>query len=337
MADGPRAFTLRAGGLVARCTDQGASLMALEAPDREGRMGPVVLGFDDPAAYAGPHPCFGATVGRVANRIAHARFALDGESFALPANDGSHHLHGGPDGFDRRRFDAEPFREAGADGVRFRLESPDGDQGYPGALALEVTLRLTDVAELRIDFAARCDRPTLVAPSHHAYFHLGDGGASPVLDHELAVFAEHSTPMDDAGIPDGTRAPVAGTAFDFRVPRRLGERIDAVVASRGGYDHNWQIDGETGRLRPAARLHDPASGRTMTVETTFPALQVYTGNGLDGRLAGHGGTRYARHSAVCLEAQFVPDAVNHAAFETPRLAPGERFEHTTVYRFEITR
>ncbi len=332
----PRAFRLEsAWGAAAELTDHGATLMRLRVPDRDGRPGDVVLGLDRPGDYLEPHPHLGCTVGRVANRIAGARFALDGREVRLPANDGEHHLHGGPGGFGRRRWEAEPLREKDAVGVRFHRESPDGEEGYPGCVRAEVSFRLTAAGELRIDFVARTDRPTLVSLSHHAYWNLHDGGASPVLDHRLRLWASRYTPVDAAGIPSGAIVPVERTPFDFREPRRVGDHIDALRDGRGGWDHDFVLDGVAGALRPAARLADPASGRVLELWTTLPGVQLYSGNGLDGSLRGHGGAAYGRRHGVCLEPQLLPDAPHHAAFPSMRLDPGALWRHVAVYRFSL--
>lgn len=304
----------------------GASIMRVQSRDRSGNLGDVVLGFDDPARYRDGHPHFGSTAGRVANRIANARFTLDGVVVALDRNDGAHHLHGGRGGFAFKRWEVE--RLPGA--VRFAVESPDGDSGYPGVLHLETTYHFDDSASLRIDFEARAEQLTVVAPTSHAYWNLRDGGRGSVLDHELRLYAERMTPADDDGIPTGELQPVAGTPFDFSVATPLGRSIDR-VDQRGGYDHNFVVDGSPGQLRPAARLSDPTSGRVLTVSTTFPGLQLYTGNGLDGSIEGREGVRYGRRSGVCLEAQFFPDSPNQPGFPSVRLEPGTVARQTTIY------
>jgi aldose 1-epimerase len=286
----------------------------------------VVLGFPDPARYDAPHPQLGSIVGRFANRIAFARFALDGREHALSANDGAHHLHGGADGFARRLW--RGTRDG--DALCFRLDSPDGDQGYPGRLEAEVRYALDDDA-LRIDLRARSDRATVVSLASHAYWNLRDGGATPVLDHELEIAADRYLPVDAAGIPSGEIAPVRDTPLDLTRPTRIGAHIaDALLAPRGGHDHCFALRG-TG-LRLAARLADPASGRVLEVETTQPGVQLYSGNFLDGSLVGHGGARYARYHGLCLETQGFPDAPNQPHFPSARLEPGAEYAHTTIYR-----
>ncbi len=292
-------------------TPRGASLVRWRVGDAD-----VVLGFPDPSRYDAPHPYLGSIVGRFANRIAFARFALDGRAHALAPNDGAHHLHGGPDGFGRRLWRAE----RDGDSVRFRIESADGDQGYPGRLEAAVRYTLDCDDALRIDFRARCDRATVVSLASHAYWNLRDGGATSALDHELEIAADHYLPVDASLIPTGELRPVRGTPFDFTRPRRIAAEYDHCFALRG-----------TG-LRRVARPSDPASGRTLEVETTQPGLQLYTGNFLDGSLTGHGGARYGRHHGVCLETQAFPNAPNQPAFPSARLEPGAEYAHTTIYR-----
>ena len=308
----------------------GASIMRVRVRDRDGRIGDVALGFDDPERYREAHPHLGSTAGRVANRIAHARFEHDGRTVQLEANDGVHHLHGASAGFAFRRFEVA----ADAEGVRFRLESPDGDGGMPGAMTLTVRYAFDDTATLRIDFEIEARDATVAAPTNHAYWNLRDGGRSRIEDHELRLFAAHYTPGDDDGIPSGERRAVGGSPFDFRTRHRIGARIGA-VAQRGGYDHNFVVDGVPGALRDAAWLHDPVSGRSLRVATTLPGLQLYTGNALDGSGVGRDGVRYGPRAGLCLEAQHFPNAVNEASFPSPRLVAGETARETIVYAFSV--
>jgi len=309
-------------GMRARVGTLGATLLSLETPNRDGRPGPVVLGFDDPARYRAPHPYLGATVGRFANRIAHGRFELDGRVIELPRNEGVHHLHGGSRGLGRVAWVGreEP------DSVVFECMSADGDEGYPGRLHVRVRYALSGENELRIEYRARTTRSTVVNLTHHSYFNLRDGGRSPILDHELWVDAEDFTATDSDGIPTGEFEAVAGTPLDFRTPRRIGERI-GLLESRGGYDHNFVLRGDGG-LSLAARLRDPASGRVMEVRTTQPGLQLYTGNFL-------GGDPWPSRHGVCLETQHFPDSPNHAHFPSTRLEPGEEDAESVVYAFSV--
>lgn len=321
-------------GLEAEVLPFGATLARLRAPDRDGRLGDVVLSLADCADYRGDHPHVGSTVGRYANRIGGAAFALDGRRHALPANDGPHHLHGGPRGLSRRPWrELERFAVPGGAGVALAIESPDGDEGHPGAVAINARYALGGDDALRIDYHATTDAPTVLSLANHAYFHLDDGGASPVLDHVLWLRASRFLPVDGSGLPTGAIEPVAGTPFDFTTPRALGERIEALVAARGGYDHPFALDDPGDLARPAARLFAPRSGRVLTLHTTQPCLQLYTGNFLGGDLHCRGGARPGRWDAVCLETQAFPDAPNQPHFPSARVDPGRSYRHTTVLSF----
>jgi len=292
----------------------------------------VVLGLPRVADYEQPHPHLGTIVGRYANRIARGRFTVEGQDFQLPANDGANTLHGGPQGFGRRMWDITPLPPA-ADGsvaLELRLASEDGDQGFPGRLDVVVRYTLTRRMEWRIDYEARCDRATVVNLSHHDYFNLAGSGS--VLDHRLTIAAQRFCAVDEALIPQEVAA-VAGTPFDFRQPAVIAARIrepHSQLLRARGYDHNWVLDGEG--LRLAARLEDPASGRVMEVHTTEPGLQFYSGNFLDGSLAGRDGA-LRQGDGLCLEAQHFPDAPNRPDFPSTLLRPGETFRSTTVHRF----
>jgi aldose 1-epimerase len=323
-------------GMRAQVLAFGATLIALEMPDGHGGSGPVVLGFDDPARYAGEHPCFGSTIGRCAGRIAHGRFALDGVEYALEQNDGEHHLHGGSDGFHRRMFAAEPFASGGACGVVLSRVSEHGESGYPGRVALRVRYRLGRDSTLRIDYEAVSDRPTIVNLTHHSYFNLRDGGASHALDHVLWIASDRALAIDAAGIPSGRVEPVYATPLDFTAPRAIGERIHALDAHRG-YNHCFllpELDAP-GSPQLAAQIYEPVSRRVLDVWTTQPALQLYTGNYLDGSLRGRGGAAYRRYAGVCLETQHPPDAPNQPQLGSVRLDPGERYAHCVELRFGV--
>lgn len=326
------------GGLRARVMTLGATLVELLAPDRHGRTADVVLGFDTVAGYEAAQDAYlGCVVGRCANRIARGELEIDGERFLLACNEGTTHLHGGPVGLSRVVWRAETLPESGGPALRLGHESPDGDQGYPGNLSVAVTYRLTADGELRLDFTATTDRPTVFAPTHHAYFDLSGGAAKDVLGHELWIAASRFTPTDELLIPTGAIAPVAGTPLDFNTPAPIGARIDRVAeAPTRGYDHNLVLDRDRTGLFLAARLHDPSSDRTLELSTTEPGLQLYTANHLD-EPAGKGGRRYGRHSGVTLEAQRFPDAVHHPGFPSVILRPGEVYHQTTVYRFSADR
>jgi aldose 1-epimerase len=320
-------FTLEAGGIRARLTNFGATLVSLEVPDRRGERADVVLGFDSLSEYESTqNPYFGGIVGRCANRIAGARFTLDGREHVLAANEGRNHLHGGVRGFDRRTW--TPELEQGG-GARFRRESPAGEEGYPGRLEVSASFGLRPNS-VGIRILARADAPTPCNLTQHAYFNLAGNGT--VLEHELQVCASSYLVVDDELLPTGEIASVAGTPFDFRTPRPIGERIHELTSTLG-YDVCYALDGPVRQgSRRAARLHDPRSGRMLEIVTSAPGLQLYSGNHLDG-LAGKRGARYPRHAGVCLEAQHFPDAVHHAGFPSVVLRPGQGYESHTVWAF----
>lgn len=317
-------FTLERSGLRARLSSFGATLVSLEVPDARGRRTDVVLGLDALEDYESPrNPYLGAVVGRCANRIRGARFELDGREHRLSANEGPHHLHGGTRGFDRRAWTGIGGRHL----VEFRLRSADGEEGYPGALAVRAFYGLgPGVLELRL--LARPAAPTPCSLTQHSYFNLA--GEGTILDHELRVRASRYVAVDEALIPTGELPSVAGTPFDFREPRRIGERIALLEATpMAGYDVCLVLDPGAG---PAAVLRDPRSGRCLTVETDRPGLQLYTGNRL-GELAIRAGVRPPRFGALCLEAQGLPDAVHHPHFPSVIVRPPAGFRSRTVWRF----
>ena len=324
-------------GLRLGVINYGGIVRTLHCRDRDGRDGNVVLGFAGLDDYVARNPNFGTLVGRVANRIAGGRYALDGRVHQLTLNEGANSLHGGVQGFGKRRWAIEPLPPAsdGSVAVALSLTSDDGDQGYPGRLAVQVRYSVTPRNEWRIDYRATTDRPTVVNLTNHSYFNLA--GAGSALDHELTLHAGRYTEIDAQLIP--TRiADVAGTPFDFRRPTTIGERIRdgaAQLLLARGYDHNWILDddADAGRLRRAARLVDPASGRVLEIDTTEPAVQFYAGNQLDGRLVGTAGRAYRQGDGVCLETQHFPDAPNRPDFPSTLLRPGETFTSTTVHRF----
>jgi len=344
-------YTLRnRHGMIVRVSDWGGIITQVLVPDREGELVDVVLGHDSLAAYIAGTPYFGALVGRYANRIARGQFELDGITYELAANNGENHLHGGIRGFDKVRWEAfttqsgpipgGPFDAPGAGRASVVLSyvSEDGEEGYPGRLETTVTITLTNGNELRFDYEATTDAPTVVNLTHHGYWNLAGHAAGTVLDHELQVRASRYTPVDDGLIPTGELRHVERTPFDFRTPARIGERIaadDEQLRFGGGYDHNFVLDDWTGDGAPrlAARLRDPGSGRVMEVFTTEPGLQFYSGNFLDGTDVGKNGAIYEHRSGLCLETQHWPDSPNQPEFPSTVLRPGERFESSTVYRF----
>lgn len=328
-------------GLSATVITYGARLQAMRVPDRGGVLADITLGFPDIGGYLSDTAYFGATVGRVANRIAAGRFTLDGQLVEVPANNGANALHGGPEGFDRRLWgviavEAEPVAR-----VTLGLVSPDGDQGFPGALTATASFSLDDEDVLTVDYMASCDRPTVVNLSNHAYWNLGGEGSGTALDHLLTIPADTFLPTDDGAIPTGAFRPVDGSAFDFRSPRRIGARIrdaaDEQLLIGRGYDHNFVVDrAATESPRLVARLEDDRSGRVLEVLSTQPGVQFYSGNFLDGTVAGKSGRRYRQGDAVALEPQMFPDTPNRPEFGSIRLEPGMRYRNLILFRFSTS-
>jgi aldose 1-epimerase len=323
-------FTLtNRNGLKARLMTYGAILVSLEVPDRTGRLGDIVLGYDALDGYVKNNPYFGAIVGRYGNRIAKGRFALDGVTFKLAANNGENHLHGGLKGFDKVVWDAEPQMEDDGVGVKFTYLSKDGEEGYPGNLEVMVQYLLTNDDELRIAYEAVTDKATPANLTHHSYFNLA-GGATDILGHELMLAADRYTPVDKGLIPRGELAPVKGTPMDFTAPTAIGSRIAKV---EGGYDHNYVLNKAEVAMGLAARLADPVSGRIMEIYTTEPGIQFYSGNFLDGTITGKGGRVYKKHFGLCLETQHFPDSPNHPNFPSTILLPGRVLKSLTIHKF----
>jgi len=332
-------YTLQnSSGFRADITDLGGAVVNLLVPDRNGGLADVSLGFDNAADYAAKSPFFGAIIGRYANRIAGGTFALNGQTYSLPLNDGPvgmrNSLHGGTVGFDKVLWHARPGSIDGDPALVLEYSSPDGDQGFPGKLSVGVTYRITASNGLRIDYRATTDKATPVNLTNHTYFNLHGEGVGTILDHVLTIAASRTTPVNPGLIPTGELAPVADTPFDFTSPHAIGERIDQdneQLKFGHGYDHNWVLDKPDGELALAATLLDPESGRFMEVLTTEPGIQIYTGNWLNG--SGKSDRSYVPRGAVCLETQHFPDSPNHPEFPSTILRPGETFKSTTVYRF----
>jgi aldose 1-epimerase len=329
-------YTLMNGnGMAARVMTRGATLVQLHAPDREGKIADVVLGFDDVSGYeSDANQYFGCTTGRVCNRIAGGQFSLGGKTYELEKNDGPNTLHGGGErSLDKVVWKAKPFENKRGQGVRFRYTSPDGEEGFPGKLDMVVTYILTNDNELRIRYKANTDHTTPVNLTNHAYFNLAGNGAPTVLDHVLTLHADKYTPTNATLIPTGEIKPVEGTPLDFRTPHVIGDRIKSLDDTPSiGYDHNFVLNGTAGELREVAKLSDPKSGRVLTVSTDQPGIQFYSGNFLKGQ-TGKGGRVYPHRSAVCLETQYFPDSVHHENFPSILLDPEETYEHTCVYAF----
>jgi aldose 1-epimerase len=287
-------------GMTAKVITYGAILTELDVPDRDGKMGDIVLGFDNLKDYLAGHPFFGATVGRVANRIAKGKFTLDGKEYKLAVNNGPNSLHGGRKGFDKVVWKAEPENVAGGAAVKLTYLSKDGEEGYP---------------------------------ANHTYFNLAGTKSGDILDHELMIAADKYTPADDELIPTGEIKPVKDTPLDFTKPHRIGERIDQIKSDPVGYDHNFVLNSGGKELALAARVREPKTGRIMEMFTTEPGVQFYTGNFLDGKQKGRGGVVYKKHWGFCLEAQHFPDSVHHDNFPSIILKPGETYKQTTIYKF----
>lgn len=327
----PEVYTIRnAQGIEIQTTNAGASIMHLAVPDREGALGNIVLGYENQRMYLDNPFYLGCTVGRCANRIKDGVFTIDGREYYLAKNNGDNALHGGAHGFHRVLWECV---EHGNNSVKYRLQSPDGDEGYPGNLVATVSMSLTDDNMLTIHYTASTDAPTIVNLTNHTYFNLGgpgewQGAPRTIHGHELQVFAHSYTPIGKDLIPLGTIDPVSGTFLDLRTNTALGPLLDKF----GGLDHNFMLDRSQGGLSRAAILYDPVSGRKVSVSTTKPALQVYTGNFLDGSAIGPEGA-FHKHGGICLETQCPPDAENQDAFPSTILRPGELYQHTTVFEF----
>jgi aldose 1-epimerase len=327
-------------GMVIQVTNYGAKIVTLFVPDRNGNFKDIVFGYDNIEDYLNGDKYFGAVVGRYANRIAGGKFVLDGTEYHIPVNDGGKNaLHGGDSGFDDAVWSGEVLQTANGEAVKLTLYSPDGDQGFPGNLHVEVLYTLTDKNELIVNYSAVTDKPTVVNLSQHSYFNLQGQDSGPILNQELVINADYFTPVDSALIPTGEIRPVEGTAFDFRTPHLIGERIadgEEQLVLGGGYDHNFVLNKEVaGELTFAASAYDMLSGRFMEVYTTQPAIQFYTGNFLNGSQTGKGGVVYNWRSGFCLETQHYPDSPNHPDFPSTVLRPGEEYKQLTIFSFSI--
>nr|ADC36154.1 aldose 1-epimerase [uncultured bacterium 162] len=334
LADGTAvdAYTLKTPEVEARIATYGARIVAIQTKDRNGKFADIVLGHSSVEPYThGANAYFGVVPGRYANRIAKGKFTLDGKPYQTTINDGPNMLHGGKEGFDRRIWTGKEI----PNGVELTLVSPDGDQGFPGKLTAHVRYTLTGHT-LRIDYSATTDKATVVNLTNHAYFNLSGEGGPSILDHVLTLDADKYTPVDATLIPTGQLAPVAGTPFDFNKPTVIGARINGAneqLKLGGGYDHNWVLRGHSGVLHPAAKVVDPISGRVLSVVTTEPGVQFYSGNFLDGSLVGKSGKKYVKRSGFCLETQHFPDSPNHPNFPSTELKPGQTYHSTTEFIF----
>jgi aldose 1-epimerase len=327
-------FTLSAeSGVIVQLISYGATLFSVQAPDHRGKREEITLGFNSLEGYLNPHPYFGSTVGRVANRIAGGRFTLDGKTYELSCNDGRNHLHGGEKGFHRAVWASAPFQRLGVGGVLFTYESPDGEEGYPGTLNARVTYTLHESGILDVRFEARSDKPTIVNLSNHTYWNLKGDGRGDIKEHELTLFAEKYLPVDAELIPTGEQRPVARTPYDFRMAKTIGRDL---AAAGSGYDNCYVLDdkvveGPGDGLRRVARVREPSSGRVMEMWTSQPGVQFYSGN-LLGPLVGRGG-QYLKYSAFALEPEGFPNAINQTGFPSVVLRPGEHSDERMRIRF----
>lgn len=324
-------YTLtNAKGMMVKIINYGGIITDIQVPDRNGEMGNVLLSYDSLSGYRQTgNPYFGALVGRYANRIANARFTLDGKTYKLPANNNGNTLHGGLKGFDKVVWDAEQNNNV----LTLKYDSKDGEEGFPGNLHAQVVYTLTDDNELKLDYTATTDKPTPVNLTNHSYFNLSAGKSPTIESHELMLDADKYTIVNDKLIPTGQHPPVKGTPMDFTKPKKIGKDLGMV---KGGYDHNYVLNKSSKDLSLAATAYDSSSGRYMEMFTSEPGVQFYSGNFLDGTLTGtRGGAKYVQHAGFCLEAQHFPDSPNQPGFPTTILKPGDTYRHTTIYKFSL--
>jgi aldose 1-epimerase len=325
-------------GMEARIMTYGGTVVSLRVPDKTGKLDDVVLGYDAVADYQRSSFHFGSLIGRYGNRIAKGKFSIDGKEYTLATNNGANHLHGGVKGFDKVLWSARPSVDRGGPHLELTYLSHDGEEGYPGNLSVKVVYSLTDSNELKIEYTATTDKPTVVNLTHHSYFNLAGAGNRDILSHELSINADRFTPTDDGSIPTGELRNVKGTPFDFIRPTAIGSRIDEAdqqLKFGNGYDHNFVLNKKNGGLSFAAMVYDAETGRVMEVFTTEPGLQFYSGNFLDGSIKGKNGANYPRRSGLCLEAQHFPDSPNEPKFPTSLLRPLQKYSQTTIYRFSV--
>jgi len=327
-------YTLKNADLDVRVTNYGARIVSLKTKDRDGKVADVVLGYSSVDGYVAEKAAktyFGAIVGRYGNRIRGGKFTIDGHEYQIPLNNNGNALHGGPHGFDDRMWTGKAL----PDGVEMSLVSKDGDMGFPGTLTLHVRYTLVGDA-VHINYEATTDKPTVINVTNHSYFNLSGDGSGPILSEVLMLNSDEYTPVDAGLIPVGGPKPVAGTPFDFTKPTEIGARIGVVndqLKIAGGYDHNWILRGKNGEMKLAAKLYDPKTGRVLTVTTTEPGVQFYSGNFLDGAFKGKTGVAYAKYAGLCLETQHFPDSPNQPAFPSTLLKPGVTMHSTTVFAF----
>mgnify|MGYP003994128419 FL=1 len=334
-------YTLtNSSGAFAKITNFGGIVTDIQVPDKAGKLGTVVLGFDSLDKYLAGHPYFGCIAGRYANRIAKGKFTIDGKEYQLTAiNNGENHLHGGAKGFDKKIWSAKEIKGKGFVGVELSRTSPDGEEGYPGNLNSVVTYKWTNDNALKIDYKAKTDKATVLNLTNHCYFNL-TGAASSILNHEMHIVADRMVPTSDAGIPTGSLMKVADTPFDFTKPHKIGARIGAEhiqITNGKGYDHNWVLNNQDGDVALAARVTEVGTGRILEVLTDQRGIQFYTGNYLDGTLTGRGDKVYNHRFGFCLETQVYPDSPNQKSFPNAILRPGATYTHHCTYKFSVTK
>jgi aldose 1-epimerase len=323
-------------GMEATILTYGGIVTSLKVPDKNGKFGDVVLGYDNLGGYLTNSPYFGALIGRYGNRIAKGQFTLDGQTYTLATNNGPNSLHGGLKGFDKVVWTARPVETFYGHGLELTYFSKDGEEGYPGNFSVTAIYVVTEKNELLLQFTATTDKDTVCNLTHHSYFNLR--GSGDVLDHVVQINADKITPVDSTLIPTGELKPVSGTPFDFRQPTAIGARIgddNEQLKFGNGYDHNWVLNKSPGELILAARVFEPTTGRVMEVFTTSPGMQFYTGNFLDGTIKGKGGQVYKFRDAFCMEPQVFPDSPNHPNFPTAELKPGKTYKNTIIYKFSV--
>jgi aldose 1-epimerase len=321
-------------GVTMKVITLGGIVTELHVPDKDGKFADVCLGCSNLEEYLEGHPFFGALAGRVANRIAKGKFTLDGKEYTLATNNGPNHLHGGKVGFDKRVWKASLIENRSGPTLRLKYSSKDGEEGYPGNLNVTITYLLTDRNEWQIQYEATTDKATPINLTQHCYFNLAGHDSGTILDHVLWINGDKYTPTDDTLIPTGKIESVVGTPFDFTKPTPIGKHIKDIKADPQGYDLNFVLK-DSKNLRTAAIVTEPKSGRVLTMSTTEPGVQFYTGNFLDGKQKGKGGAKYKQYAGFCLEAQHFPDSINHPDFPSVVLKPGETYRQTTSYMFSV--
>lgn len=325
-------------GAEAKIITYGGTVVSLKVPDKSGKLGDVVLGYDSVADYEKHTSYIGALIGRYGNRIAKGKFSLSGKEYRLAVNNGENHLHGGWKGYDKVVWTARPSTDVAGANLELNYASRDGEEGYPGNLNIKVIYTLTEKNELKIIYSATTDKDTIVNLTHHSYFNLAGASNGSILNHRLTLNADRFTPTDSGSIPTGELRSVKGTRFDFTLSTAIGVRIDQAdeqLKFGQGYDHNWVLNKTGNELSLAATVFEPTSGRVMEVFTSEPGLQFYSGNFLDGVIKGKGGQQYPKRSGFCLEAQHFPDSPNKPRFPSTELKKGEAYSQTTIYRFSV--